>query len=162
MQVQIITKPRFAVLGIEGRGPAESGPEWIRPLWAAAFSRIEEIEALITGAAWGLMSAVDEPFGRWKEEGKYLAGWEVPLGTPAPEGWTLWTVPETTFAAIACTMATYDQAWQTFQDQFLPHETYEPGGAVHEYYPPGFQNPEKDTLYLYFTLKDKEGVGPEP
>lgn len=32
MGVQIKTKPAFTVLGIEGRGNANKGPEWIKPL----------------------------------------------------------------------------------------------------------------------------------
>jgi predicted transcriptional regulator YdeE len=154
MKVEITTKPAFAVLGMKGSGPANKGPEWIKPLWDTARSRIEEIRELIIGGSWGLMSAIDEPFGRWKEEGKYLAGWEVRLETQAPEGWTKWEVPETTFATIACTMRTYGEVWQHFHDQFLPkHEEYEQGGAVHEFFPSDFQDPEKDTFYLYFTLK---------
>jgi predicted transcriptional regulator YdeE len=156
MEVKVITKPAFAVLGIEGSGPADKGPEWISPLWDTARGKIEEIRDLIIGDGWGLMSAIDEPFGRWKERGKYLAGWEVRLETQAPQGWTMWEVPETTFATIACTTRTYGDAWRYFRDQFLPGEDYEAGGAVHEFYPTEFEDPEKDTFYLYFTLKRRE------
>lgn len=76
MKTDVITKPTFAVLGIEGSGPADKSPEWIKPLWETAQSRIGEIQTLIIGDSWGLMSAIDEPFGHWKEKGKYLAGWE--------------------------------------------------------------------------------------
>ena len=162
MKVEVITKPAFAVLGMEGSGPANRAPEWIRPLWEAARSRIEEIRDLIIGDCWGLMSAIDEPFGRWKEEGKYLAGWEVRLETQAPEGWTMWQVPQTTFATAACTMRTYGDAWQYFHDQFLQNEDYDQGGAVHEFYPPEFQDPEKDTFYLYFTIKRRERATSNP
>ncbi len=156
MEVEVITKPAFAVLGIEGSGPADKGPEWIRPLWSAVRSRSEEIRELIIGDSWGLMTAVDEPFGRWKEEGKYLAGWEVGLETQAPKGWTMWTVPASTFARIACTMRTYGDAWRYVDDQFLRGQDYEQGGAVHEFYPSEFQDPEEDTFYLYFTLKTRK------
>ena len=37
MDVQVITKPAFAVIGIQGTGPANKGPEWIGPLWDQAF-----------------------------------------------------------------------------------------------------------------------------
>ena len=157
MEVELITKAAFAVLGIEGSGPADNGPEWIRPLWSKARNGIDEIRALIIGDGWGLMSAIDEPFARWQEEGKYLAGWEVRLETQAPEGWTLWVVPETTFATIACTMRTYGDAWQHVRNYFLQNKDYDQAGAVHEFYPSTFQNPEKDTFYLYFTIKKKVG-----
>jgi predicted transcriptional regulator YdeE len=90
-----------------------------------------------------------------KREGKYLAGWEVGLETQAPADWTLWKVPETTFATIACTMGTYGDAWAYFHSQFLQDEGYEQAGTVHEFYPSAFRDPGKDTFYLYFTVKRK-------
>ncbi|MDJ0754472.1 MAG: GyrI-like domain-containing protein [Ardenticatenaceae bacterium] len=158
MNITIIHKPAFAVLGIEGRGPAEKGPSWIKPLWGIARGRINEVKNLISEECWGLMSAVDEPFARWGDEGKYLAGWEAPVETQAPEGWTLWEVPETTFAKVACTMRTYRAVWHYFHNQFLPDVNYEQAGAVHEYYPPGYRDPYRDAFYLFFTVKKKEPV----
>ena len=108
------------------------------------------------------MSAVDEPFGRWKKEGKYLAGWEVQPDTQAPEGWTLWKVPETTFAIVACTVNIYGAAWQYVHDHFLQNGDYQLAGAVHEFYPPAFQDPQKDRLYLYFTLKRRNPAASNP
>lgn len=157
MEVKIVTRPAFAVLGIEGRGPSASGPEWIAPLWSTALARIGEVRHLITGDSWGLMSAVDEPFARWGAEGKYLAGFEVAWTTEAPDGWTLWRVPPTTFAVIACTMATYGKAWEYFHNEFLPNSEYEPAGAVHEFYPASFRDPARDPLCLYFTVRKKQG-----
>ena len=102
------------------------------------------------------MSAIDKPFGHWKEEGTYLAGWEVDLRTQAPRGWSLWVVPESTFATTACTAATYGDARAYIHNQFLRSEDYEPAGAVHEFYPADFHYPEKDTFYLYFTIREKK------
>ena len=155
MEVQVMTKAPFTVIGMEGSGPANKGPEWIRSLWDQARNRIDEIRDLITGGGWGLMSAVDEPFARWKEEGKYLAGWEVKPDAQPPEGWTMWKVPETTFATIACTVETYGDAWQYVHDHFLQNEGYEQAGAAHEFYPVEFQG-LGDTFYLYFTVKKTE------
>jgi predicted transcriptional regulator YdeE len=156
MEVKVTTKPAFAVLGIEGRGPADKGPEWIRPLWKEARNRIDEVREHIIGGGWGLMSAIDEPFARWKEEGKYLAGWEVRPETQVPTGWRMWNVPETAFATIACTARTYADAWEFFHSQFLQNGDYTPAGAVHEYYPPEFSDPEEDAFCLYFTVRRKE------
>jgi predicted transcriptional regulator YdeE len=76
MEVQIITKPAFTVLGIEGRGDADKGSEWIRPLWGQAFKQLGEIKDLVRSdrGAWGLMSATDKYLASWGKEGKYLAG----------------------------------------------------------------------------------------
>lgn len=114
MEVKIKTKPAFTVLGIEGCGDADKGPEWIKPLWDKAFNHFDEIKDIVRSDKenWGLMSATDEYLASWKKEGKYLAGWEVEPDTKPPEGWTVWDVPEQTYAVIACTMGTYGEALQ--------------------------------------------------
>ncbi len=151
--MQIVTKPPFAVLGKEGHGPAQQGPTWIMPLWDKAWKGLQEIQHLVNGPAWGLKSAVDEPFGHWQDQGKYLAGWEVDPDTETPDGWTRWDVPETTFAVVGCTIRTYRDAWDYVENEFLQLKGYEAAGAFHECYPPEFENPETDTFYLYFTIR---------
>lgn len=161
MDVQIKTKPAFTVLGIEGRGDADKGPEWIKPLWGRMLKRLEEIKDLAKDQSvppwecWGLMSATDEFLAPWKKEGKCLAGLEVEHGAKPPEGWKTWDIPKQTYAVIACTMATYGEAFKFVVQQFLPMEGYEQAGAMHEFYPKEFQDPEKGTLYLYFPIKKK-------
>ncbi len=44
MKIDVITKPAFAVLGIEGNGPADKGPEWIKPLWDSTTRRLDPME----------------------------------------------------------------------------------------------------------------------
>jgi len=157
MEVQIRTKPALTVVGIEGTGDAHKGPEWIKPLWDQAHKRFEEVKDLVTSnqGSWGLMSATDEYLAPWKKEGKYLAGWELNPSARPPKGWAIWNVPEKIYAVIACTFATYGEAYQFVRQQFLPKENYEPAGAVHEFYPPEFKDVGKDTLYLYFPVGKK-------
>ena len=158
MEAQIKTKPAFSVIGIEGRGDANKGPEWIEPLWNKAFNRFNEIKELVESGreSWGLMSAVDEYLAPWKKEGKYLAGWEVKPDAKPPEGWTIWKVPKHTYAVVACTMTTYGEAFKFVFQQVLPKEGYEQAGAVHEFYPKEFQDTRKGTLFLFFTIKKKK------
>jgi predicted transcriptional regulator YdeE len=155
MKVQIIPKSAFSVLGIEGRGDADKGPEWIKPLWNKAYNKFDGIKDLVKSdqEAWGLMSVTDEYLAPWKKEGKYLAGWEVEPSTKPPEGWIIWDVPEQMYAVIACTMATYGEAYKFVVQQFLLKEGYEQAGAMHEFYLKEFQDIEKDNLYLYFPIK---------
>ena len=154
MEVLVITKTAFSVLGIVGCGEADKGPEWIRPLWEQAFNRFEEIERFIIPdqGAWGLMSAIDEYLAQWKNEGKYLAGWEVEKDLKAPKGWTVWSVPKQKYAMISCTVGTYGDAYKLFQ-QFLSKEDYALAGALYEFYPKEFKDVEKDTLFLYFPIQ---------
>jgi predicted transcriptional regulator YdeE len=161
MEAQIQSKRAFYVLGIEGCGDADKGPEWIKPLWIQARNRFEEIRDLVksvqpgVGESWGLMSAIEQFLAVWKTKGKYLAGWEVEPNTQPPKGWTVWNIPEQLFAVIECTMATYGEAYQFVVQQFLPNKGYEQVGAIHEFYPKEFQNIEQDTLSLYIPIKKK-------
>ena len=155
MKAQIRSKPGFSVIGIEGCGKSNEGPKWIKPLWEQAHKRRGEIENLVkpSGEAWGLMSATDEYLAAWKDEGKYLAGWEMKADMKSPAGWSIWRMPKQTYAVVACTMATYGEAYRHVVQQFLPKESYVQAGAVHEFYPKEFLDIEKDTLHLYITVK---------
>lgn len=155
MKTQIMSKPVFSVIGIEGSGKADEGPKWIGPLWEQAHKRRGEIEHLIKpgGEAWGLMSATDKFLAAWKEEGRYLAGWEMKADVKPPAGWSVWTMPKQTFAVVACTMATYGEAYRYVVQQFLPKEGYVQAGATHEFYPKEFRDIKKDGFYLYITVK---------
>ena len=156
MKVQIISKPAFSVIGIEGSGKAGEGPGWIGPLWEQAHRRRGEVSHLLKsgGEAWGLMSAVDVFLAPWKSEGKYLAGWELKADVKPPVGWKVWKVPAQIYAVVACTMATYGEAYAVVQ-QFLAKEGYVQSGAMHEFYPAEFRDTKKDAIYLYVTVKKK-------
>lgn len=155
MKAQIISKPAFSVIGIEGSGKSYEGPKWIGPLWEQAYKRRGEVEHLIvsSGEAWGLMSAISEFLSPWKEEGKYLAGWETNADAKPPAGWSVWKMPEQTFAVVDCTMATYGEAYRYVVSEFLPKEGYVRSGAVHEFYPKEFGDIKKDAFCLYVPVK---------
>ena len=159
MNVDVITKPAFAVIGIEGCGPANQGPRWIVPLWEKARSRRDDVAHLIIGDGWGLMSAADRYLERWDDQGKYLAGWEASLDAETPAGWTIWRVPESTFGVVRCTVESYGEAWREFHAEFLKSGEYEQAGAVHEFYPREFLNPATDSLCLYFTMREVQANG---
>ena len=159
VNVEVVTKPAFAVVGIEGRGPADQAPHWVMPLWETARSRRADVENLIIGDGWGLMSAVDRYLERWTDQGKYLAGWETNPNADAPKGWMVWRVPTSTFAVVRCTVASYGDAWREFHAEFLKSGSYQPAGAVHESYPKDFVNPATDSLYLYFTIRKAQTKG---
>jgi hypothetical protein len=63
MDVKIVKKESFSVLGKVGQGPAHLGKEWIPLLWEKANGNYSEISALVKhdesgkiAAIWGLMS----------------------------------------------------------------------------------------------------------
>lgn len=156
MEVKIIRKPSFTVVGKMGQGPSDSGPQWIKPLWEEANSRFNEISNIVKhdengkiSGIWGLMNDVSEQLKRWSVEGKYLAGCEVKDDAVAPTGWTRWKVPAQTYVVITCTLESYGEAFNYILNEYLPEKGYEVIGAVHECYP---QNGEQGIIQLYFPI----------
>lgn len=156
MDIKVINKPTFCVIGKLGQGSSDSGPAWIKPLWDEANSKFNEISDLVkrdesgklTGI-WGLMSDIGEKFKRWGAEGKYLAGCEVRDDATAPEGWILWRVLAQTYVVVSCTQETYGEAFNYILNECLPEKGYELIGAVHEYYS---ADAEQGRLQLYFPI----------
>ena len=156
MEIKLINKPSFCVIGKIGQGFSDSGPVWIKPLWDEANGKFNEIKDLakydesgkLVGI-WGLMSDISEQFNRWGTVGKYLAGCEVKDDAIAPMGWTLWRVPSQNYVTISCTQETYGEAFNYILNEYLPEKGYEIIGAIHEYYP---ADAEQGTLRLYFPI----------
>lgn len=156
MEVKIISKPSFSVIGKVGQGSSDCGPQWIKPLWDEANSNFSEISHLAKRdesgklvGIWGLMSDVGMQFKRWGAEGMYLAGCEVGDNAEAPESWTLWAVPSQSYVVTECTLESYGEAFDNVLNSYLPNNGYELIGAVHEYYP---QEADKGTIHLYFPI----------
>lgn len=155
MNVEIIKKDSFNVIGKLGQGSATGGTEWIPPLWQNANGNFNEISNLVKYddgkpvGIWGAMSDVAEKFKPWNKEGKYLAGCEVKENCMPPLGWTLWIIPAQTYAVITCTQESYGEAFNYVLKNYIPLNGYELAGAVHEYYP--LDQPQ-GTIQLYFPI----------
>jgi predicted transcriptional regulator YdeE len=157
MDIRVVTKPSFAVIGKLGQGPSNSGPQWIKPLWDEANGRFSEISHLVKCdedgkpvGIWGIMSDVSERFQRWdSDQGKYLAGCEANDDAMPPPGWTLWRVPSQTYIVAQCFGDTYQTVMSHVLKQYMPGNGYELIGAIHENFP---QNLEKGAIELYFPI----------
>lgn len=157
MEVIFIEKRSFAVIGKEGQGLATEDRKWIPPLWQVANGNFGEISSLAKkdgniqlAGIWGAMSDVEMKFERWSESGRYLAGCEVNDEEVAPEGWTKWVVPSYRYAVVKCTQISYSEVFNSIINEYLPQNSYNIVGAVHEYYAPNAINGE---LYLYFPIE---------
>lgn len=156
MDIKIVRKPSFNVIGKAGQGPSDKGPEWIKPLWTEANSKFNEINDMVKyeqtskiAGIWGLMSDTGGQFKRWGAEGRYLAGCEAKDDAAAPAGWNLWTVPAFTYVVISCTYDTYGEAFNYVLNEYFPDKGYEIIGAVHEFFP---QDAGQGVLQLYFPI----------
>lgn len=149
MNVEIVTKPAFTVLGMVERG--KNGPKFIHPLWERYMKRFDDIKnKRKSNVGYGVMDNYDNA----TEEFDYLAGIEVEPGTEAPEGFTTWDIPNQTYAVIACTIPTIGEVYQLFYQEWLPKEGYQrTDGPEFEFYPENFENIETDTIFLYLPIK---------
>ncbi|HTQ32495.1 MAG TPA: GyrI-like domain-containing protein [Opitutaceae bacterium] len=153
MSLKFIVKPSFAVMGIEGSGPAAESVSWIKPLWAEASRHFNEIRGEVVGPGWGLMSHPARFLDRWTDQGKYLAGWEVNQAAAARGRWSFWPVPAGIYAVIECTVKTYQEAMLLAEKSLQTDAHYEAAGAIHEHYPSTFKNPATDAFFLYVAVK---------
>lgn len=157
MELQIITKEAFEVLGKEGMGDADKGQEWIPPLWQEANGNFSEIAHLAKygedgqpAGIWGAMSDPDNLFKPWNTRGKYLAGCEAVPGKETPAGWTRWHIPAFRYLVCQCSGKEYGEAFRYVLKEYMPENQLSLAGAVHEFYPePG----NEDRLCLYFPIE---------
>ncbi|TJZ68596.1 GyrI-like domain-containing protein [Chitiniphilus eburneus] len=156
MNVDILTKASFSVIGKEGSGLASDGMQWVPPLWREAEAHFDEIAQLAKyddqGRILGLWGAMTDPghaFKPWASHGKYLAGVEVEHGAEAPVGWCQWTIPAFRFVVAPCSKADYASVFHAVLDEYFPAHGHVLAGAVQECYADG----GGDTLALYFPIE---------
>lgn len=156
MEVKIVKKHSFRVIGKEGQGLSSEGEQWIPSLWKEANENFNEIESLakkdsegnIVGI-WGVMTDINDNFNPWGKEGKYLAGCEVVDTAVAPKNWTEWNIPGYKYIMASCAQKTYGKVFNYILKEYMPENEYELVGAVHEFYP----QDSYDELFLYFPIE---------
>ena len=110
MEIEIITKPAFFVIGREGS--TDNGPGFVQDLWADANARFGEVAYLGKRdengnfmGFWGAMTDFSRSFHPWEEHfsrGLYLAGVECAEDAEPPEGWAKWQIPGFRYLRAAC------------------------------------------------------------
>ena len=152
MNIDMISKPAFSVIGKEGS--TADGVGFIQGLWAEANAHFDEIAHLakrdengIPVGFWGAMTDFSRSFQPWVDEfsqGLYLAGVECADDAVAPEGWVKWTIPGFEYLRAECTSET------VFADmlQHLKEQGMELAGAVQDY-----TDPKTGRNYMLFPTK---------
>ena len=151
MNLHLLTKPAFTVIGKEGS--TQDGPGFVQSLWNDANAHFAEVAHLAkrteTGALagiWGAMSDLSRSFRPWQKdfsEGLYLAGIECPDGAEPPAGWTKWTVPGFEYLRAEAGESTFPDMLRYLRDHDLPLV-----GAVHD-----FTDPETGKNYMLFPIR---------
>lgn len=110
MEIEIIMKPAFCVIGREGS--TDNGPGFVQDLWADANERFNEVAYLGKRdenggfmGFWGAMTDFSRRFQPWEDHfsrGLYLAGVESAEDAEPPEGWVKWQIPGFRYLRVGC------------------------------------------------------------
>jgi len=149
VQPKIVQREAFTVVGMEYQGKNENNE--IKDLWGVFSPRMGEIKQPIW--QWGSYGiCLDTP----DVEGlRYLAGVEVEQAQDVPDGMTVWTVPEQTYAVFPCTLPTLHDAYRYAFEEWLPQSGYQRAeGPDFELYSEEF-DPEDpaSTMYIYVPIQ---------
>ena len=152
MNIQIIKKPAFRVIGKEGS--TDDGPGFVQGLWVAANAHFDQVAHLakrdengVPLGFWGAMTDCSRSFLPWEDDfsrGLYLAGVECDDDAQPPQGWVKWTVPGFEYFRAECGSPTL------FADmlQYLHEHGLELAGAVQD-----FTDPETGKNFMLFPIR---------
>ncbi|MDT2603312.1 GyrI-like domain-containing protein [Enterococcus dongliensis] len=156
--VNRVDLPTLFVIGKEGRGLAEEGASWVPLLWDQVNVHFEELTEVLNDQEinelhlWGLMSDGQDWLAPWQEEGRYLAGVQVPETIEAPEGWVRWELPPMSYLTVMASAEKIEAATNLMLGEIFPLEKVTLAGAIQEHYLPHFAEGEVE-LYFPFTAQ---------
>ncbi|MHB1356513.1 MAG: GyrI-like domain-containing protein [Anaerolineae bacterium] len=149
MEVQIVSKAAFTVVGVKYRGKNENHE--IPQLWDKEYlPRMAEImHRSELNVSYGLMGNYDPKSGEYD----YVAGAEVSDATDIPQGMVIWQVLAQAYAVYPCILLEIGAAWDYMYQTWLPNSSYQHADAPDfEYYGAEFTtstDPAKARMYLY-------------
>ena len=147
MDVKIVTKPAFTVVGLLYHGKNEN--QEIGALWGQFNQRMEEIKNVVDGA-FGVCGA-SEPDGTFK----YVAGMAVSSYDKLPEEMTVWQVPEQQYAVFPTTLPAVGETYRYAFETWLPQSGHEyTQGPDFEYYDEEFNPQDANSIFhIYVPIK---------
>jgi AraC family transcriptional regulator len=154
MDVEIIGKPAFKIVGMKYQGKNEH--EEVGQMWGRFIPRIKEIQHKVPLAGvYGAMDNLDEASGTFD----YLAAVPVEQIADVPEGLVGWDIPEAEYAVVSCTLPTLMKAFDYMYKSWLPQSRYERAcGAEFEFYDEDFNSDDENSaMSIYIPIKEKAG-----
>ncbi|MGC9335119.1 MAG: GyrI-like domain-containing protein [Anaerolineae bacterium] len=147
MEIKIIERSAFTVVGLKYRGKNEMGE--IPQLWGTMGPRTGEIQNLVDDtAAYGISTNMDMETGEFD----YIAGFEVSNAEDVPEGMVAFEVPGGRYAVFSTTLPRVGETFHNAYHTWLPQAGHQPsGGPEFELYDQRFdpQNPDSEfDLYV--------------
>lgn len=124
MEIKIVEKEAFTVVGLKYRGKNENNE--IPQLWQALGPRTGEITQM-TGEplAYGISANMDME----THEFDYIAGFRVHSAGEVPTGMIAFEVPQARYAVFATTLPQIGETFQNAYHTWLPGAGHQPSGG---------------------------------
>lgn len=155
MQYQRVTKPAITLIGLTKSGAMADSATWIEESWLQLAAQLAAGKFLINDEVshfWGAMTDRNHWLDPWLEQGTYLAGIEVPAGTPCPWTWTKWILPAQEYVVVRTTFTQIEEAVAFVFEEVSVQEQVRVIGAIQEYYGADFSPLE---VALYFPIRNE-------
>lgn len=147
-------RPALSLVGLSARFISANSPdannlEVIPPLWEKLMKRRVELAAAADQLAFGACRMPDEPTREGEME--YLAGFELPVDAPVPEGMVRWEIPATQYARFTHRgpIGQFPQTLQYVYGSWFPRSNFEPTGIELEIYDERFSPHGEDSELDY-------------
>jgi predicted transcriptional regulator YdeE len=150
MEIKVVERPAFTIVGLKYRGQA--GSNAIPQLWQALGPRTGEIEGIADDtAAYGISANADMESGEFD----YIAGFSVTSTEHVPEGMVAFEVPGGRYAVFATTLPQIGETFQNAYHTWLPQAGHQPtGGPEFELYDERFDPQDPDSEFdLYIPIQ---------
>lgn len=154
MNVRKVSKDKFRLIGMEGRGMAEEGFKWVPLIWKKVMPRIEEIKSLEkldekgeSKGIWGAMTDIKQMYQPWEKEGRYLVGKEVHMNVEPKDDWICWDIPGFKYLVVTLNQEDYGTVLKEMLKVYMPKHQYKLVGAIQEYYSTSHDEGELDLCF---------------
>lgn len=124
MEIKIVERAAFTVVGLHHRGKSENNE--IPLMWQALGPRIQEIKDIVDRmVAYGVSADMDQSTGEFT----YIAGFEVSSAENAPEGMVAFEVPGATYAVFSTTLPKIGETFHNAFETWLPQAGHQPASS---------------------------------
>lgn len=150
MQVKIVERPGFTVVGLKYRGKNEHNE--IPQLWQALMPRVGEIKNMVDDrVAYGISANMDDS----SCEFDYIAGFEVSTSKDVPKDMVSFEVPGTKYAVFSTTLPKVGETFDNAHHTWLPQSGHQPtSGPEFEAYDERFDPQDPHSMFdLYIPVK---------
>jgi predicted transcriptional regulator YdeE/DNA-binding HxlR family transcriptional regulator len=149
MKIKVENQSAITVMGLKGRGIKPEN--FIPNLWKEFLGNMEKFEDRIKSK---VLYGISYEKNKETKEFSYLVGAEIDPLADVPEGMIVYTIPESLYAVVQCTIPTLFDAW-TSGAKWIKENGYQDiskNYPEYELYPEHHKDEETDPIYIYIPV----------